>query len=414
MAIDRIEASEPPDHSELHCNAQRADRNQAHGLLIVDLHPALVVGGCEHFLRRLCVFAGESVSVSWYGASREFYRFLEVVYRVLGLRASPLRLAEGIVEAMLDIFSFKDLVPFSSRWRAVRRRFEHASAVYVKNEFLELLLTYYFGGWKVFERVTIGMHTPIKLGEASGTWSRVHDHLYRNHIYRSFLRHARMIHAPSSSVYDDIAYVFSNSKQREQVGEITKKVCVIPNGIRIGDEPTPLHTHRIRALAVGRICKQKGFDRLATALHDVDCDLTVVGDGDEAQSVRESLNDRAMFLGAISAEDVLAQMRLHDLLLMPSRWENQPFTLLEAMSCGLFPVVQDLPQLTEQLPLNYRWLAVDYEDPDSVAACITRLNSLKTDRTAWEFARYAIYQHAKASFDELATFDKLVEILVRS
>lgn len=383
-------------------------------MLIVDLHPALVIGGCEYFLRRLCAFAGNSVSVSWYGASTEFYRFLEMVYRVLGLRASPLRLAEGNVAAVLDIFSFKDLVPFSSRFRSVRRRFKDASALYVKNEFLELLLTYYFGGWPVFERVTIGMHTPIKLAETKGTWSRVHDFLYHNEVYRSFLRRARAIHAPSSSVYDDIAYLFSGSKHRKEVEQITEKVRVIPNGIRIGQEPTPLNTHRMRALAVGRICRQKGFDRLATALRDVDCDLTVIGDGDEAHVVRESLRNRAVFLGAVEPDDVLAQMRLHDVLLMPSRWENQPFTLLEAMSCGLFPIVQDLPQLTEQLPSNYRWLAVDYDDPISVSACIARLNVLKTDRNAWECGRYTLYAHAKLSFDESTTFDNVIQIVVRS
>ena len=98
-----------------------------------------------------------------------------------------------------------------------------------------------------------------------------------------------------------------------------------------------------RFVAVGRLSRQKGYDRLLEALAVVrdDFRVTVFGDGDEraaleTQSYALGLVPRVTFAGfdANPAPWVAGA----DALLLPSRWEGLPNVALEALACGT-PVI---------------------------------------------------------------------------
>lgn len=119
---------------------------------------------------------------------------------------------------------------------------------------------------------------------------------------------------------------------------------VVANPVRV---PAVLPRERItrprRLIAVGRLVPQKGFDLLLPAVAKaraagVDLSLVLAGDGPdrpalEAQSGALGLADRVTFVGWMSDLDTLLDES--DLLVMPSRWESQGRTMLEALARGI-------------------------------------------------------------------------------
>ena len=98
-----------------------------------------------------------------------------------------------------------------------------------------------------------------------------------------------------------------------------------------------------RVVAIGRLEREKGFDRLIAAmaeLADRPWRLVIAGDGSlapdlEQQTAAAGLANRVDFVGWVSPWDVLAGA---DLFVLPSRYEGFPSAMLEAMAAGV-PVV---------------------------------------------------------------------------
>jgi glycosyltransferase involved in cell wall biosynthesis len=110
----------------------------------------------------------------------------------------------------------------------------------------------------------------------------------------------------------------------------------IPDECRPPREPGPP-----RLLAVGRLVESKNISFLIRALvplTHLDWRLDIVGDGElrsrlEGEATASGLGDRIRFHG--HRDDVASFYRRADLFLLPSKLENAPLVLLEAMSHGL-------------------------------------------------------------------------------
>jgi glycosyltransferase involved in cell wall biosynthesis len=80
--------------------------------------------------------------------------------------------------------------------------------------------------------------------------------------------------------------------------------------------------------------------------------MVFVGEGplrEELELETESLgvSNSVMFLGHLSYDEMPSVYRGADVLLLPSRAEGLPRTVLEAMASGVVPVTSDLPQLRD-------------------------------------------------------------------
>ncbi|HEY4122677.1 MAG TPA: glycosyltransferase family 4 protein [Byssovorax sp.] len=137
------------------------------------------------------------------------------------------------------------------------------------------------------------------------------------------------------------------------------RVVVVPNAPPPPDSdacPTLPFGAGVRVLAVGRLHRQKGFERLIDALarppasaHEFS--LCIVGGGEESErlatSVRESpIASRVQLVGALPAARVYAQA---DLFVTTSRAEGMPLALLEAMSAGVAVLASPIPAHREVL-----------------------------------------------------------------
>lgn len=264
---------------------------------------------------------------------------------------------------------------------------KRASHVYLKGEPLDLAWWRLVGNPKAVR--VVGMHTPLRYPPA-GAPVRLRNALYASAIFGALVGRKSKLHLLSRH-------------QRAQLprGIRNNVTAVIPNGV-VSTERLPARApgSSLRFLFVGRLTDQKGLERVAPLFAAVPIGtLTVLGDGPERKSLEDAFGDRARFYGQVSREVVAQTMMEHDVLLMPSRWEGHPFTLLEAMASGCIPLVQRLPELVDVLPAAHQWLAVDYDEPQTVEAAVNRLYALAADPEKWSVLRQELHAFVREKFD---------------
>ncbi len=97
---------------------------------------------------------------------------------------------------------------------------------------------------------------------------------------------------------------------------------------------------------VGRLVSDKGVDILLHALHHISTHghhkphLTIIGEGPEENELRRlvvelGLESNVCFVGRLQGEELVRELNAHDILVVPSRW-NEPFGIvaLEGVACG--------------------------------------------------------------------------------
>jgi glycosyltransferase involved in cell wall biosynthesis len=96
---------------------------------------------------------------------------------------------------------------------------------------------------------------------------------------------------------------------------------------------------------LGRLVSDKGADLLIQALARVRCEyvgLTLIGSGPEEGALRRlagELGVNVRFAGPLTGEDLVRELNQHEILAVPSLWE-EPFgnVALEGMACGCLVV----------------------------------------------------------------------------
>ncbi|MBV9750260.1 MAG: glycosyltransferase family 4 protein, partial [Acetobacteraceae bacterium] len=135
------------------------------------------------------------------------------------------------------------------------------------------------------------------------------------------------------------------------------RTFVIPNAV---DQmalagPRAPYDGKLRLIYLGRIeDAAKNVFLLPRILDGLDpgITLTVAGDGPDLPALRRrcsGLRNRIAFAGAVQPEQVPALLAVHDVLLMPSRFEGFGLTLVEAMASGCVPVATRLSGVTDAI-----------------------------------------------------------------
>jgi glycosyltransferase involved in cell wall biosynthesis len=152
-------------------------------------------------------------------------------------------------------------------------------------------------------------------------------------------------------------------------------VRTIRNGVpSVVDGPEVPTRHPPVLGALGRLEREKGFDVLLEALRLLlGVRLVLAGDGSERArldqlSRRLGIDERVEFLGWCRATDEV----LHrvDVLVVPSRVEGLPLSLLEAMHRGLPVVASDVGSVRQAVTDRQTGLIVPPEDPAALARAL--------------------------------------------
>jgi len=113
--------------------------------------------------------------------------------------------------------------------------------------------------------------------------------------------------------------------------------------LRVGLEPD-----RPTLIFVGRLVDLKQVDVLLRAFAGltVPAQLLLVGDGTERPNLERlarelGISTKVRFVGAV--QETVSYYQMADVFVLPSRYEGLSMALLEAMACGVVPLVSDVP-----------------------------------------------------------------------
>lgn len=179
--------------------------------------------------------------------------------------------------------------------------------------------------------------------------------------------------------YDRVV-VLSKADAR-QWRRFVSRVSVIYNPVTIKPQRVADYSVR-RAMAVGRLDRQKGFDTLIVAWKRVvarypDWQLDIYGDGPQKETLQrliaaEGLQQSVFLRGR--ADDVASAYAHHSLFVLSSRYEGFGLVLVEAGICGLPLVSFDCQQGPAEIITPENGILVrPVGDIDALAAAICKL-----------------------------------------
>ena len=217
------------------------------------------------------------------------------------------------------------------------------------------------------------------------------------------------------SVFDRIvANSVTTQSMFSEEGIITD---VVHNGIVIPPAPTERPVPG-RILFAGRLVEEKGASVLIEAFRRIACDntgasLVIAGDGPERPKLEAKvqtygLEDRVLFSGFLTQEELQRELIYAQMQVVPSIWA-EPFGLaaLDSMAGARAVVASSVGGLTEIVSDGETGFLVPPDDPDALAERIALL--IHTPHLAESFGQ-AGYARASALFSIRACVDQFETI----
>jgi glycosyltransferase involved in cell wall biosynthesis len=178
----------------------------------------------------------------------------------------------------------------------------------------------------------------------------------KNNFYEIFFKYSiSFVYGPTVSKYDLIQVLSQRTEDfLIKKGMKKEKIMFIPNGV-----DTTLYTpgqsefakkNKIKkgVLFLGRLSWQKNPEALIKSFLKInpanDTKLVIIGVGDLYKKlIKKYKDERIIFTGFIDTdEERIDIIRSCQVIAFSSRAEGMPLSLLEAMSCGLLPIVTDV------------------------------------------------------------------------
>ncbi|NVM22895.1 MAG: glycosyltransferase [Desulfobacterales bacterium] len=164
-------------------------------------------------------------------------------------------------------------------------------------------------------------------------------------------------------------------------GAPADRIHILPHGIDTSAFQCDKHNKKYDMVFVGELVYRKRVDTLLDALGFVKQTLgharfCIVGDG----PLREELEHRAKRLriaGAVDfvgfQEDVRPYLQQSKVFVLASQGEGLPFAMIEAMACGLVPVVTDVGTIGDVVRDGENGFLVGVGESQAIAKCVVTL-----------------------------------------
>ena len=182
------------------------------------------------------------------------------------------------------------------------------------------------------------------------------------------------------------------AKARESQLFRSKEVIVIPNGIDTNKfkpkTPTTVQSQGIKNSEIPvLLCgaqnlkdSRKGYDLFIQAIEMVDFECLLVTFGPKPDWIINNSKVKQQHLGILHSEDQLIDAyRVADVFICPSREDNLPNTVLEAMACGTPCVGFNIGGLSDLVDHKVNgWLAEPFNTQSLIAGVEWVLNNSNT------------------------------------
>lgn len=196
----------------------------------------------------------------------------------------------------------------------------------------------------------------------------------------------------------------------------SEKITVFPDGIEL-PEPFEKQYGQHKILFLGRLCKEKGLRELFQAVPalkeaypDVQIYLGGVWEDRELEAEAELYADTITWLGWISGEEKQKYLRECDIFVLPSYFEGQSLSLLEAMASYCAVAASETGGIPQMVIEGETGIFVRPKDADSLEAGLLKL--LKDSDLCRRIGINA-RRKVEKEFDISISVSKLVEIYER-
>jgi glycosyltransferase involved in cell wall biosynthesis len=187
---------------------------------------------------------------------------------------------------------------------------------------------------------------------------------------------------------------------------LKERVKYLPHGVKIMPDtaaPDKRPLQKLKIVSISRLTASKGV-LLLSELDDillsrgVEVEWIIIGSGELEDQLKRQWKEKRniRFCQPDTSEQVMEIGRTADVFISPSSFEGYGIALLEAMSCGLVPVIYKLPVgIYSDLPADAGF-SVTQEDKNGLADSIRRLH---LDRALLEKMSRNAYQLVAGNYN---------------
>jgi glycosyltransferase involved in cell wall biosynthesis len=241
--------------------------------------------------------------------------------------------------------------------------------------------------------------------------------LYSNQIFLE----KKLLYADNVIVVCEFNREFIRKRYPHLFHKISNKIHVHHLGLDLSEfSYEPDNRSLKKVLAVGRFERQKGFDYLLHATHElrqrgVDIEVELVGDGKEANALKALANTlqlwgRVRFRGWLHPDEVRMAMRQATVLVHPSSGlgDAVPTVIKESMAIGTPVIASEVAGIPELLDSGRCGVLVPPKNAKALATEIEKL--IANDALRRKYA-YAARRYAERKFDLWRNGRGLADIL---
>ena len=150
----------------------------------------------------------------------------------------------------------------------------------------------------------------------------------------------------------------------------SKNVQLRPNWIDVNSEINISNREKYTLLSVGRLEKQKNYQNIILQLSNSRYKYHIFGEGSEKIKLLELARKNKVnieIFNRIDNVDLLEKYNLYKFYLIPSFFEGNPKSLLEAMSRGCIVIASDIPNHREIIEHGKNGFLFDYQNKNLVS-----------------------------------------------
>ena len=167
---------------------------------------------------------------------------------------------------------------------------------------------------------------------------------------------------------------------KQIIGIKEQRLCLIPNGVRAVAKVDKKHSNdELKLLSIVRFQAPKDFDTLLLALSKIKNSawiLDILGDGPDFEKVKQEitkfgLKDKVNLLGFKS--DIDEHYQNADAVILISKSEGLPMSLLEAMSCSKLLIASNVGGISELIIPEWNGFLIAGNDSKYLSSCIMEI-----------------------------------------
>ncbi len=286
----------------------------------------------------------------------------------------------------LNIIHF---IPFTKNFIYTKSLFLNARKIYIKFEIIEILISLYFGGFRVLKKTVGGIHSPFYYNKPNSIWNKIHNYIYLSHIMSILLKSVNQVHVLNRK---DMKLL----KDRFKLTNIIQIYDGVNMKKKLQFESNKILDKDLKILIVGELSWRKATDRICEIIINspLNFKFTIIGDGPMKKNIlRIEDQPNIYYKGYISNKELLSMYyKSNDVLLFPSRAETLGLVMIEAMSYGLMVVN------SKEVSLNLPKYIERTVNNDQYAEYIYALNSIYKAKLEKSINKVKIHSYAYDKF----------------